>query len=226
MKIETKKDLEFANSRFIDLKHRLINKKSKAEKHFEDLLKNAGIYYIREKANFRVGTLWCYYDFYIPRLRLYVEIDGAEHNNEANRKKDIEKESYIKSRSAYIIRFTNEEVNLMSVINANILLDKVYKTVRKDKYYGCIRYIRRQQENDIKEQYPEENLNDKVYLYNHNNGMFYEFKNVFKCIAYTSIKAKTIIELLHTEYKKSSTRMYVIGRTQNQCEANVSETYY
>ena len=50
-------------------------------------------------------------DFYCPKLRLAIEIDGASHFNDEERKKsDIERQEHIESFGVEFLRFKNEGV--------------------------------------------------------------------------------------------------------------------
>ena len=50
-------------------------------------------------------------DFYCPKLRLAIEIDGASHfNDEEKKKSDIERQEHIESFGVEFLRFKNEEV--------------------------------------------------------------------------------------------------------------------
>lgn len=224
MRIENYKDLSFANKKFMDLKSKLVNKKSDAESHFEDLLKKSGMFYIREKCNFKLSTLWCYYDFYIPRLRLYVEIDGIEHSFDRQKKIDVEKESYVRKKGCYIIRYSNEYVLSLIELNPNILLNTLFEKVKRNRYYTNIVYVRKTQDEDIKTLF-ENRYNGEVWLYCHLTGQYYSFKNISKCCAYTSLKPTYVYELLDTVYKKSNSRKYVLAKTLSECENNVLATF-
>ena len=92
MKVDTDKKMDYVRHNMQIVKNKLLNKYSKAESHFVELLNKANIYYFREKCNYRFGTRWCYYDFYIPFYRIYVEIDGKSHNSEEQKKIDKETE--------------------------------------------------------------------------------------------------------------------------------------
>lgn len=92
----TKKNIDYAKSNFTKLQQKLRNKDSRAEDAFARLLSLAGIYYFREKCNFRVGTRWCYYDFLIPGYNILVEIDGEEHSAPEQLAIDEEKEILVK----------------------------------------------------------------------------------------------------------------------------------
>ena len=59
-------------------------------------------------------------DFYCPKLRLGIEIDGDSHfENDQARFQDIERDNYLTGQNIRILRFTNAEVldNIDGVIN-------------------------------------------------------------------------------------------------------------
>ena len=60
------------------------------------------------KRQFSIGNYIL--DFYCPKLRLGIEIDGATHSTETEVKRDIEKEKFINRFGVKIIRFINIDV--------------------------------------------------------------------------------------------------------------------
>mgnify|MGYP000875158092 CR=1 FL=1 len=58
-------------------------------------------------------------DFYCPKLRLGIEVDGEIHNLDDNRIRDLERENIISQYNINIIRFTNKEIkdNILTVLN-------------------------------------------------------------------------------------------------------------
>lgn len=225
MEIKTKKDLEIANKGFMEIKSRLLRKKSNAESHFASMLNKSGLYFIREKCNFKKNTKWCYYDFYIPRLKLYVEIDGVEHNLPKNKAIDDLKESFVKKKSCFLIRFSNEYILSIDNIDRDFLLNSLFLKISKEKYMRMLAFNRKQQMFDIKNEYGKDVIKKKVHLYSHTTGQYYEFKNIHKCCAHTGFKASYILELLNIEYCKASSRLYVAAETLSICEQRVSVVY-
>jgi len=49
-------------------------------------------------------------DFYCPKLKLVVEIDGATHDHPDTQKKDQEKQEYLESEGFTVIRYNDEEI--------------------------------------------------------------------------------------------------------------------
>ena len=50
-------------------------------------------------------------DFYIPKLRIAIEIDGKQHGREENRNADMERDRFLAAMDIKVLRYTNVEVN-------------------------------------------------------------------------------------------------------------------
>jgi very-short-patch-repair endonuclease len=50
-------------------------------------------------------------DFYCPKRKLIVELDGDQHNDEGRRAYDKERTNYLESVGIKVIRFWNNEIN-------------------------------------------------------------------------------------------------------------------
>lgn len=51
-------------------------------------------------------------DFYCPRARLIIEVDGESHFTEYGRRYDLMRDAFLRSLGMRILRFTNEEVQV------------------------------------------------------------------------------------------------------------------
>lgn len=49
-------------------------------------------------------------DFYIPKAKLIIEVDGGVHLDEKAQAKDIERTWYFNNQGIEVIRFTNDQV--------------------------------------------------------------------------------------------------------------------
>jgi len=49
-------------------------------------------------------------DFYCPKLKLAVEIDGSVHNSNEQKEHDIERQNYIEKFGISFVRITNNEL--------------------------------------------------------------------------------------------------------------------
>lgn len=65
-------------------------------------------------------------DFYIPKLRLVIEIDGGYHQTEERSTYDAKRTNILNNYGFTVIRFTNNEViyNVRSVIQKILVFDK------------------------------------------------------------------------------------------------------
>ncbi len=66
-------------------------------------------------------------DFYCPKLKLAVEIDGDVHNQTEQRIYDAKREEYLKSFNITFVRLTNEEL----LGNPDKAFKKIEETIRE-----------------------------------------------------------------------------------------------
>jgi very-short-patch-repair endonuclease len=64
-------------------------------------------------------------DFYCPEAKLVVEVDGGQHFFPEGRKKDRERERYLKSLGIKVIRFTDLDV----LLNIDGVMQKIWENV-------------------------------------------------------------------------------------------------
>lgn len=84
----------------------LRKKQTRAEKHvWYDLFKNFPYKVYRQRP---IGT--CIVDFYIPRGKLVIGIDGEYHVSKEQREKDRLRDQALESLGYVVIRFSNGEV--------------------------------------------------------------------------------------------------------------------
>lgn len=233
MVVDSEEKMQFVKERFNDIQQKLWNKNSKAEKHFCDMLNKSKIPHFREKGNYAFNTRWCYYDFYIPELRLYVEIDGKEHKLREQQVIDKEKEKIIKRKHRYLLRLENENVLSRTSITKNKLVGLLiyaqphykrewfkenYNINIKENYDLAIEDMKRTATFEIDE-------NQSIFAYDNKSGEYYEFKNIFDAKMVTELSINKLNELIHIENKESPLRRWVFGFTQSECELNVMTVY-
>src|SRR3989344_5442961 len=58
-------------------------------------------------------------DFYMPKIKLVIELDGSVHNIKENKEYDKDRTFYLKTKHIKVIRFWNSEVenDLENVLN-------------------------------------------------------------------------------------------------------------
>ena len=79
---------------------------SYAEKFWIKVLDNNGISYVREK---KIGKYFM--DFYIPNLKIDLEIDGKQHEYEDRRLSDLEKTKFIENEGISVYRIKWNPIN-------------------------------------------------------------------------------------------------------------------
>ena len=68
-------------------------------------------------------------DFYCPKIKLAIEIDGDSHYYSAAQKYDTERQKYIESYGIHFLRFTNNEI----YDNLDGVLQMIYEHTMKYK---------------------------------------------------------------------------------------------
>lgn len=68
-------------------------------------------------------------DFYCPRLRLAIELDGGQHNDLKNIKKDKERTKFLKDYNIKVIRYWDNEV----LNNMDGVLEDIMNKIEKIK---------------------------------------------------------------------------------------------
>ena len=238
---DSKSAEKFIKKNTNQLRHKLQNKDSKAETKFAKLLSKANIYFMREKTNYKFGTRWCFFDFWLPKLRIYVEIDGAEHNTAEQQQIDREKEKIITDKQMFIARFTNEEVLNMNEITEDFIIDRMVqyasKRKRKHRNFDMIRnkYLKQVKEvqdgirkNVTRVKWDRIDICKKVYLYDHFIGEYFVFDNIIE-LKITLGTGHTIEDFLYMleecEYNPMSSRRYVCAYSQSECELRVLKAF-
>jgi len=61
-------------------------------------------------------------DFYCPKAKLVVEIDGGEHFKEEGVKKDEARDSFLKSNGLSVLRFSDTDV----LLNIEAVIEKIH----------------------------------------------------------------------------------------------------
>ena len=78
-----------------------------AEERMKGCLESAKIRFQFQSIKFSKGT-YRIFDFYIPKHRLIIEVDGDYHNPQYDKKRDEQVNQY--HRALTILRFSNKEV--------------------------------------------------------------------------------------------------------------------
>jgi very-short-patch-repair endonuclease len=66
-------------------------------------------------------------DFFVPKARLVVEVDGSQHAEERHAHRDKMRDDYLNSLGIKVLRFNSREV----LANTDSVVDLIYKIVRE-----------------------------------------------------------------------------------------------
>ena len=85
----------------------LRKKMTKEERHlWYDFLKSLPITINRQKV---IGNYIV--DFYCAKARLVIELDGAQHYEEAGKQSDLRRDKYLTGLGMTVLRFSNLDIN-------------------------------------------------------------------------------------------------------------------
>lgn len=64
-------------------------------------------------------------DFYCPKAKLVIELDGGQHFTEHGLKKDAERDFWIRSQGLKVLRFSDKEV----FSNVDGIIERIYENM-------------------------------------------------------------------------------------------------
>lgn len=85
----------------------LRRNQTEAEKAFWARVRNRQFYRMRFFRQYSVGPYIV--DFYCPKLKLAIELDGGQHARDDNLEYDAARSAYLKAQGIDVIRFWNHE---------------------------------------------------------------------------------------------------------------------
>lgn len=239
MIVRSKRDMSYVKHNFTPVQNKLLSKVSRAETHFAQLLTKSGLYFRREKGNYKYKTRWSYFDFYLPYYNLFVEIDGKSHDNDEQKAIDAEKEKIVGRKQKFIVRLTNEQVLQMDAISVDFLLEECFrqsasKRKKKGAEHSKNRYnsvMADKRGRGVGDMTRDANFTidneQEVWLYDNAIGEYFRFDNIIEAKFSVEMSVNDIHDLCETkEYAKSSTRRFVFAYTLGDCENRVAQVYY
>ena len=91
-----------------DAARNLRQRQTAAEKRLWEFLRYRQVGGARVRRQYAIGRFVL--DFYVPAVRLAIEIDGSIHNDEFIAAQDLIRTDWLKSRGIQVVRFRNEEI--------------------------------------------------------------------------------------------------------------------
>ena len=95
-------------------------------------LKGKQIYGYKFRRQYSVGSYVI--DFYCPKLKLAIEVDGMSHFQPGSEERDNERQKYIENYGIYFLRYINTDIyeNLEGVIEQ---IGETIQEMEGDKYF-------------------------------------------------------------------------------------------
>ena len=98
---------EFSNGKLTENAKKLRREMTKEEKHlWYDFLKKLPFEVKRQKV---IGKYIV--DFYIPKYKIVIELDGIQHYTDESIDKDSERDIYLQSKVLHVLRYPNSNIN-------------------------------------------------------------------------------------------------------------------
>ena len=95
------------NKSLIKNSNELRNNPTKQENHlWYDFLRKHNLHFYRQRI---VGSYIV--DFYCPKAKLVIELDGSQHFEKENAEYDAIRTEYLNSLGLYVLRFSNRDIN-------------------------------------------------------------------------------------------------------------------
>ena len=98
---------ELRNKKLIENSRALRKEMTSEERHlWYDFLKKLSINVYRQKIFGKYIV-----DFYVPKAKMVIELDGSQHYKPKNKENDEERDEFLKKEGLLVLRYTNRQVN-------------------------------------------------------------------------------------------------------------------
>ena len=101
-------DYQYNNRGKKDLRKKLRNEAPQAERILWRKIRGSQLLNLKFRRQYGVGPFVV--DFYCPKLRLVIEVDGDSHYKDGAAEYDGRRQKYIKRHNIHFLRFTNNDI--------------------------------------------------------------------------------------------------------------------
>lgn len=102
---------------------------TKSEQILAEMFIRVGVRAMFQKG-FIAGNNFCIADFYLPKHKLVVEVDGGYHTTDSQMRRDANKDWYYRQRNFKVWRMTNEEAEVMTENRLRLMLNEFSRLKR------------------------------------------------------------------------------------------------
>lgn len=96
-----------------DMANDLLKSPTRGEEQMKEILESKNIEFIQQYPIVDTHKHRYIIDFYLPKHKKYIEIDGGYHDKPEQIKRDKKKENILNATGRKLIRYTNDEVRKM-----------------------------------------------------------------------------------------------------------------
>ena len=101
-------DYQYNNRGKKDLRKKLRNEAPQAERILWGKIQGSQLSNLKFRRQYGVGSFVI--DFYCPKLRLAIEVDGDSHYKDGAEVYDKKRQKYIEEHNIHFLRFTNDDI--------------------------------------------------------------------------------------------------------------------
>ena len=187
-------------------KDQLKRKRSAPESKMEALLKNAGIFFIREHCSYSDCWDWYYTDFYIPSHRIAIEIDGKEHQSSKQKIKDKKKSLFLADERGFAtVRFSNDEVLQINEISIDTII-RQYNSQNENSFFDSDHYAAllrsfKSSRKDFDSKFNGE-FDNTIIAHHKELGCTFVFDSLFDMKIKTNMRYKDLIKGINNRHKQ------------------------
>jgi len=115
----------FNNKKFKERRKALRTHQTEAEEKLWESIRGKRFRGLKFYRQYSVGGYIL--DFYCPKMRIGVELDGSQHKEKESKLYDKNREKYLQASNIRIIRFWNDEV----INDTGLVLEKILVEIKK-----------------------------------------------------------------------------------------------
>ena len=152
------KQLNYIDMKIEEVKNKFISENRKNATIYEKLmmlkLKVARIKFVTQYAiDYKNSFILC--DFYIPKYKLIIEVDGLYHDEILQISKDIERDRFLRENGYQVLRLFNSEIDTFDTLSIKTLFKQ--EDIKQQKKVAVkVKYTLAQKAEDKKKLTPKQ----------------------------------------------------------------------
>ncbi|PIR75670.1 MAG: hypothetical protein CO030_00185 [Candidatus Magasanikbacteria bacterium CG_4_9_14_0_2_um_filter_42_11] len=120
---------------YLHIRKQLRNDPTTAERVLWKYLRNVQMGRYKFRRQHGIGNYVV--DFYCPKLKLIIELDGWIHGEEEQKKKDVVRQAYLETQGFLVIRYTNAQIRAGHHPRYRHHATGCIETISRPRWYTC-----------------------------------------------------------------------------------------